>query len=295
MNIHTEAQKDQDQLEREIDEQRAHIGDTISALEAQFSPGQMLDKVLSYSRANGGEFAQNLVDTVKRNPVPTIMTALGVAWMMYGQNRSGFPYADGVPSDASYGVDPAYDSHRDSHRSRAGELKDRAVHMKDNVKGSVGNAMHRAGETSAHWRDSASHARHNIRARAHRASDGFSNLLHEQPLAVGAIGLAVGALIAASLPATRTEDRYMGKTRDRASDKLRNVAQEGAREFDELKQDVKRKAGDVKRTAGEASQGNEEVAREQQGVRDSSDDTLRNPYQGYANGGRSDGSPKLNS
>ena len=273
MNIKTESQKDQEQLEREIDEQRAHIGDTISALEAQFSPGQMLDKVLSYGRANGGEFTRNLVNTVKNNPVPTIMTAVGIAWMMYGQNRSGFAYGYGTSANASYGLDSDYEH----SRSKAGELKDKAVHLKDTIKGGVSNARHRAGETSAHWRESAAHAGQQIRAGAHQASDGFNSLLHEQPLAVGAIGLAVGALIAACLPATRAEDRYLGETRDKVADKARDFTKEGARKVSEVGQQVRRDAQEQIRTSGDSG-------------------STRAPYPGYADTStRSDNSPKLNS
>src|SRR5690606_12067853 len=115
----TEAQKEQAQLEREIDEQRAHIGDTISALEAQFSPGQMLDKVLSYGKTNGADFSRNLVNTVKDNPVPSLLTVLGVAWLMYGQNNRSAYDDYGYASSASYGVDPDCDH----HPSKAEELR----------------------------------------------------------------------------------------------------------------------------------------------------------------------------
>lgn len=237
MNINTEAQKDQAQLEREIDQQRAHLGETISALEAQFSPGQMLDKILTYSKTNGSEFSRNLVDTVKNNPVPTLLTALGVTWLMYTQNNRGFSGDYGYASNASYGVDPAYDQ----HSSTMGELKDKAQHLKENVRGSMGSISHNVGQTSAHLRDSARHAGHEIRARAGRASHDFQTLLQEQPLAVGAIGIAVGALIAASLPATSTEDRYLGETRDKVASKAREKVQEGKQKINAMGQAVSEK------------------------------------------------------
>jgi hypothetical protein len=223
MNINTEAQKDQAQLEREIDEQRAHIGDTISALEAQFSPGQMLDKFLSYGKTNGAEFSHNLVNTVRDNPVPTVLTALGVAWLMYGQSSRGASAHYGDASSASYGVDPDYEY----HPSKAEELKEKAGHLKDSLKNNMNGVGQRVERTSAQWRHSASHAGQEIRARAGRASHTFQSLLHEQPLAIGAIGIAVGALIAASLPATSAEDRYLGEKRDKMAAKARQKIQEG--------------------------------------------------------------------
>lgn len=223
MNINTEAQKDQAQLEHEIDQQRAHIGETISALEAQFSPGQMLDKMLSYGKTNGAEFSRNLVGTVRDNPMPTLLTGLGLAWLMYGQNSRGTNADYGYASNASYGVDPDYEQ----HPSKVEELKNRAMHAKDNVKGNMSSVSDRLGRTSEHWRHSASHAGHEMRARAGRASDSFQSLLREQPLAMGAIGIAVGALIAASLPATAREDRYLGETRDKMAAKAKEKVQQG--------------------------------------------------------------------
>lgn len=242
MNINTEAQKDQAQLEREIDQQRAHIGETISALEAQFSPGQMLDKVLSYGKTNGAEFSRNLVNTVRDNPVPTLLTALGVAWLMYGHG-SRRASSDNYASNASYGVDPDYEG----HPSTAERIKDKARHFKDNAKSQVGDVGHRMERTSAHWRDRASHAGQHIRAQAGSAGHSFQSLLREQPLAVGAIGIAVGALIAASLPATSKEDRYMGETRDKMADKARQKVNHGKQKISAVGESFIKEKGEQKR------------------------------------------------
>src|SRR5690606_29129940 len=99
MNINTESQKNPDQLEREVDERRAHMSETLSALEEKLSPGHMIDQVLAYTRTNGGEFSQNLVNTIKRNPVPSVLTAVGLAWLMFDQNKSS-----GSISDSTYGI-----------------------------------------------------------------------------------------------------------------------------------------------------------------------------------------------
>src|SRR3546814_12525543 len=85
--VDVEAQKDPDTLEREIDQQRAEIGNIVHALESKLSPGQMIDTALGYAKGGGGEFLHNLTDTVKANPVPTLLTSVGLVWLMAGQNR----------------------------------------------------------------------------------------------------------------------------------------------------------------------------------------------------------------
>lgn len=250
-NLNSEAQKNPDQLEREIDQQRAHIGQTLSALEERFSPGQLLDQALRYGKANGGEFSRNLVNTVKYNPVPTVLTAVGLVWMMYGQNRSQYErgYENyGTPSSASYGLDPDYDYDATTRSSGAG-IKDKAARLKGGVSGSLSNAKNRVSQTSASLRDRASHtsaslrdraghARDSVRGQAVRASDGFNYMLREQPLALGAIGLAFGALIGAMVPPTRTEDRALGSKRDQLAERGKQAAKEGMHRASEVGQHI---------------------------------------------------------
>ena len=51
-------------------------------------------------------------------------------------------------------------------------------------------------------------------------------MLHEQPLVLGAVGLAVGAAIGAALPTTETEDEWLGDTRDRLKDRAARLSRE---------------------------------------------------------------------
>jgi ElaB/YqjD/DUF883 family membrane-anchored ribosome-binding protein len=109
------------------------------------------------------------------------------------------------------------------------------------VRDTVSNAVSTVGETVSSVRDSAARTTQMIsettraaRDRAHQVGDavrdgadrvrsGFDRLVHEQPLALGAIGIAVGAVLAASAPRTRQEDKLMGA----ASDRLKDDVKEG--------------------------------------------------------------------
>lgn len=248
MSLKTEAQKNQEQLEREIAEQRAHIGQTIDALEQKFSPGQMLDQVLAYGRENGGEFAQNFVNTIKNNPVPTVLTAIGLAWMMFSsQRRAAYPrsyeHASSSPDydepvSASYGLDADYDP---AYRgpSRSADVKEKAGQVKEQMKDSWRGAR-RAGDRLRH---SVGHTGKEIRHQAHRASEGFQHLLKDQPLAVGAAGVALGAIIGGSLPSSHVEDKLMGRARD----DVLNKAKEASEEITQRVENVgKKSARDIK-------------------------------------------------
>jgi hypothetical protein len=66
------------------------------------------------------------------------------------------------------------------------------------------------------------HARH----QADRVRGGYEYLLHEQPLALGAIGLALGVVLAGAAPRTRQEDELMGDASDRLETDLRDAGRE---------------------------------------------------------------------
>ena len=63
------------------------------------------------------------------------------------------------------------------------------------------------------------------------ARDGLSELFRAQPLALGAIGLAIGAGIAAALPKTDVEDAYLGEVesdrQDTGGGNRRSAGQQG--------------------------------------------------------------------
>lgn len=61
---------------------------------------------------------------------------------------------------------------------------------------------------------------------ARQVKEKAQSLVEEQPLVVAAIGIAIGAAIAAALPSTKTEDELMGDTSDAVKETLGDVAAE---------------------------------------------------------------------
>ena len=76
-------------IEKQIDEKRANINRTLNALEERFSPGQMVDQTLGMVRDNGGEVMQNLGRSFRDNPMPFLLTGIGLAWVMASSSASG--------------------------------------------------------------------------------------------------------------------------------------------------------------------------------------------------------------
>ena len=78
-------------------------------------------------------------------------------------------------------------------------------------------------------------ARHQV----DRARTGFEHMLEEQPLVLGAVAVALGAVLGATLPTSRVENRLLGPTRDQ----LQNRAGDYARQQWEKAKEVALSAG----------------------------------------------------
>ena len=201
--IRAQSRKDPEQLEHEIDQQRDHIGEIVQALEGKLSPGELFASVMRHGKDGGGEFASNLTQTIKANPVPTLLAAAGLAWLASAQ-RHPHPATTMDTTGAGTG----------SH------LRERASEKYDSAKEHLGQAKARVGESAHGAMDSMRHG-------AQRANTGFHHMLEDNPMAVGAMGIAIGAMLGALLPATRKENELMGGTRDHLADKAKQTMEKG--------------------------------------------------------------------
>ena len=216
--IEMESHKDPQTLEREIDLKRAEISGTVAALENKLSPGELFERALGFARGNGREFADNLGASVKANPVPMMLTAVGLMWMMANQGRG---------SAVAYHADSSASLYGESTHGGNGGLRAKAGELKARASDSVGHARERASATTHRAGEAVHRASDAVRHRAGDARQGFDALMREQPLAIGAMGIALGAMLGAMLPSTRREDELLGSTSDKAKEKARELAGSG--------------------------------------------------------------------
>ena len=80
-------------IEREIDATRADMRATLEALERRWSLERLVDLTVGRVRERGGEFAGNLTDAVTQNPVPLLLTSIGVGWMILASRRDTRPHS----------------------------------------------------------------------------------------------------------------------------------------------------------------------------------------------------------
>jgi hypothetical protein len=239
-----DSQKDPATLEREINQTRSEMNQTLDALERKLSPGQLLDQCLNVFGKQGGDLAQNFGNSVKQNPVPVALTAIGIMWMMFSSGRSSSVniYDDPSTADRSDTSDPSVTSRAtdklkstaETIRATATAAQEKLISSKDNVINTVSGVSNKAASGA--------------QAQVRRARDGLSSLLEDQPLVVGALGIALGAAIGAALPPTEQEDRLLGGVRDQTVSKVKELTRDT---YDHVRETVKRVDEGVKADIGQ--------------------------------------------
>lgn len=173
-------------------------------------------------------FLDNLNDAVRDNPVAAGLIGLGLAWMVLGKSGAVVRDTSGVARAAKRTMDTAVDLARgpaasgvvDHVRKAAADVSD-AVSETVQVAGSrIGDAMERLKSSSPDPGTQSEFGRHFPLPPANRLAD----LLNRQPLALAAVGVAVGAAIASALPPTSVEGRLIGT----AGEKLRETMADAA-------------------------------------------------------------------
>jgi hypothetical protein len=211
-------------IEREVEAAREDLDQTVEALKSKMSPGQILDELTRSLKGTGAEsMVSNLGAQVKENPLAVAMIGAGMAWLMMGKKEGAASETYAGPAD--YGDFQQHDTYAPSSQtnsasSEGSALKDKvsgmASHAKEGVMGAAGHAKHSA----QHLGEQAAHAGQKIQRT-------FMDTLEQEPLIVGALGLAVGVAMGAALPATRVEDKTFGKMRDQVLEKGREAARQG--------------------------------------------------------------------
>jgi gas vesicle protein len=188
------------QIRAEIMRTRDEMDHTLHAIERRLTPGELVDQGLDYLKNSGAkQYATNLVSSVKTYPIPATLAGIGIAWLA------------AVSKPAS----------PDMNESSGPGIGDRMQSAKESVTGTMQSAKDSVSGTMQSARERASQLTDTARQTAERAKDSWDRVLNEHPLALGAVGLAIGALAAAMAPRTEKEDRLMGDARDKLLDQAK--------------------------------------------------------------------------
>lgn len=178
------------------------------------------------------QFFDNLNDAVRENPVAAGLIGVGLAWMVFGGSRTVVRDARGAVQTAKDTVETAAETATgavapvagvvDQARRTATDMSD-AISERVKVAASAVSDAVATGSVSLGGSETHSESYSGGSAGPSRARE-VADFLERQPLALAALGITVGAAIAAAFPKTAAEDRFVGN----AGETLRQKAGQAA-------------------------------------------------------------------
>jgi hypothetical protein len=179
----------------------------------------------------GSDFIQDLGDAVRKNPLSAALIGMGVLWLFSGSRpveRAGDfvrnTSLDRIPDAAG----TAYEAARSAVRSGTDAIGEHVASAKDAVRDGAAGAFDNAARYGRDYADTASEYVTSMPGTGteifNTVRSNLSDVFRAQPLALGAIGIAIGAGIAAALPPTELETDYLGETSDSVKAKVAEFA-----------------------------------------------------------------------
>jgi len=257
------------EMERGIARTRGELSLTLAALERKLAARYLIDEGLNMFKDTLGEDygLHRGLEMVRANPIPVALIGIGTAWLIANNTNAVDRIArdERIQAARRRVTDMASDI-----GNRAGEMATSAAQRIGIVGNGTGNGADRplghtgnpmidqpgGGMSSEGWvhqvsdraqamiqsaRDSSGAMLDRASESAGRIADQVADTFERHPLLIGAIGIMAGAVIAALLPPTRTEDEWFGPTRDQ----LWNQAEEAGQETVSRVRDVAMRAADA--------------------------------------------------
>ena len=251
------------QIQADIDRTRGELDRTLTLLERRLEPRRLVDQGIDYLRDHGAtEYLSNLGRATREQPLPLALVGVGLAWLMMtnGRTTTSGGRVDGRDIGDAMGESAAEAGSRmgqaaDAMRSRASELGGAVSNAMSQTRAAAHRTTQTLSEAADATRGRAAQLGEATRQGAQRVRSGYDHLVNEQPLALGAIGLALGAVLAAAAPRTRQEDEWMGGASDQLTDEAKRAGKEKLQEVrDAVAEAGERSNRDEAGTAAEQAQ-----------------------------------------
>ena len=191
------------EIRAEIEQTREDLSETVNAIQDRLQPSTLASNAVDSVKDAARERFRDIADTetvqyVRANPMPTAMVGIGLAglaWLAFGRETHDTPSRD-WDGRRDWQVRSGYELERD--RQLPGDQMD--YELSARPRGAA--------------REESRYLVQRTRQTARRAQSTLRRTWNDNPFIFGAAAAVVGALVAASVPATESENRLMGETRD---------------------------------------------------------------------------------
>ena len=204
-----------------------------------------VERMTATTREGAQTMGSDMFSTIKANPIPAALAAVGIGWMLMHRGESGQRSGSGGnwASQATgygshyydaYGVSPAPQGQSPQGQSTgqqaqqmagqvASQVQDRAGQVQQQLGNTAGQVQHRIGDTAG---------------QVQQQAQGFWQTLQGNPVAAAALGLGLGAVAGMAIPETEKEHQLLGETRDSVIGSVKEMAGEKIGQAQQIAQDV---------------------------------------------------------
>ncbi len=282
-----------EQIEQQLDSTRARLSGNLNELSDRMTLGHLLDEAGRYFDTGPKEFAAVLGRQVRQNPLATIITGAGLAWLAYGSRQTHQDSTDSTglsrsDDDIYTAVDDAsrpdidrYSQLEMVHRqtSRNADESDNAYYRRlddayadcltirrdpkesdesyrDRIRSAVDAARERGRDALERAKRSADSAKRKARETGQQAVDlagtakQKAETFHsENPLAAGALAVAVGAIAGSLFPVSRREQDALKPVVDNIIERGAGIAEQTAGKIEKANRQIREKADEFKSEA----------------------------------------------
>lgn len=187
---HGNGHRDPAEIQREIQHTRGELDRTLEAIEGRFTPGELVNEIWARLRGREGDGKVKISDALSKvgtkisdNPIPLALIGIGSVALLKNIG----------PSSGAI-------------KERLGESKERAGGARSRLSGAASKARDRATAARGRASSAASSAKRSI-------SSGYGKARHhigDNPLVLGALGFAFGAMLGAGMGGREREHERLG-------------------------------------------------------------------------------------
>jgi hypothetical protein len=190
-----------------------------------------VEQVAGYTRDTAQSVQTDLFTTIKQNPLPAAMAAIGIGWLWSRRASGGDSMSHASYGDRSAGWSqmPYAAETRSAHpvsgrlEDAGGQAQQMAGQVLDQVQERAGLMQEKAGQVQEQVGQIPSQIPMKA-GQMQQQAQGFWQMLETNPVAVGALGVALGGFAGLMLPETERERQLMGETRDRVIENVQQAA-----------------------------------------------------------------------
>jgi ElaB/YqjD/DUF883 family membrane-anchored ribosome-binding protein len=239
---------DPDALRAEIAETRSELSETIDAIQERLSPehlkaqadalkDQATDTIREATVGKAEQMVTNVqetvkgtrkttVETIKANPLPAALVGVGIGWLIKESRSSAARRSTSFPSPS--GVSQTADQLQDIGGELVGRVQTTTSQMTNQVQSQASQVQRQMSQVSTQAQQQAQQLARQARQR-----------YQENPLAMGGVALALGAIVGLLVPETPQEEQLLGQTANTVVDKAQAAVQETMQKVQSVAEEAK--------------------------------------------------------